>query len=117
MPNDLFASKVLGTGIILAAGLMRVPQIMKIFVARSSEGIAPLMFYLESMVMLNICGFARTHELPFSLYGDNLLLTLQNIVIIAQMWLYDKSITFEHKMFWLTFGSLYASFIMGIFPL
>ena len=75
------------------------------------------MFYLESMVMLNICGFARAHDLPFTLYGDNLLLTLQNVIIIAQMWFFNPAITTKHKMIWSVFGTLYASFIMGLFSL
>ena len=113
MPANLFLSKSLGTAIILAAGLMRIPQIIRISLAKSSDGIAPMMFYLESMVMLNICGFARAHDLPFTLYGDNLLLTLQNVIIIAQMWFYNKQISFKHKAVWAIFGTFYSSLILG----
>ena len=83
-------SKGLGYGIILGASLVKLPQIYNIVKARSGRGILPSMFYMECfMFIINGCYNIHLNS-PFSVYGENFCLLVQNFVIIALLWLYGN---------------------------
>jgi mannose-P-dolichol utilization defect 1 len=84
-------SKGLGYGIILGASAVKLPQIFNIVRARSGEGILPSMFYIECLMFI-INGCYNIHlESPFSVYGENFCLLLQNVFIIYLLWKYNSS--------------------------
>jgi mannose-P-dolichol utilization defect protein 1 len=91
-------SKGLGYGIILGAGMVKIPQIYNIVKAKSGRGILPSMFYMECFMFI-INGCYNIHlSSPFSVYGENFCLLLQNFVIIALLWTYEKKTSKHMKM-------------------
>lgn len=75
-------SKALGLGIVVFGSIMKVPQILNIVNGRSARGISLSMYTLEVMAYTISLAYAVRSRLPFSTYGENLSLTLQNMIIL-----------------------------------
>jgi len=60
---------------------MKVPQILLITNARSARGLSFNAYILETLSYAITLFYAFRNEFPFSTYGENLFLTLQNIII------------------------------------
>ena len=76
MSPQLALSKIAGISIITGASILRVPQIMRIYKNKSTEGISPSMFYLDNIIMLQTLGFSLAHKIPFSVYGENFMMCI-----------------------------------------
>ncbi|KAK0527197.1 hypothetical protein OC835_005045 [Tilletia horrida] len=74
-------SKGLGLGIIAFGSIMKVPQILKITRARSARGISLAMYALEVVAYTVSLAYAIREQLPFTAWGENLSLTVQNMII------------------------------------
>ena len=76
----------MGYGIILSACVVKVPQISAIARAGSARGLSCLAFELEQLgLTVNAAnGFVRS--LPFSAYGEALVLLAQNTVLLGQIY-------------------------------
>ena len=91
-------SKGLGYGIILGSCMVRLPQIIKLYLNGSCEGLVPKMFYMDNYMMI-IVGWYNVHlNNPFSVYGKNFLIFIQNITIVFLIWKYNKDITMKSKI-------------------
>lgn len=78
----LAISKGLGLGIVAGGSIMKLPQILKIISNRSARGISLSMYVLEVIAYTISLAYAVRAKLPFSTYGENASLTVQNIVIM-----------------------------------
>jgi len=74
-------SKVLGIGIVFGGSIMKVPQILLIVNARSARGLSLLAYILETLSYAITLAYSYRHEFPFTTYGENFFLTLQNVLI------------------------------------
>ncbi|KAG7086107.1 hypothetical protein E1B28_003621 [Marasmius oreades] len=74
-------SKGLGIGIVVGGSIMKVPQLLLILNARSARGLSLVSYILETLSYGITLAYSHRNEFPFSTYGENLFLTLQNIVI------------------------------------
>ncbi|KAJ1028562.1 hypothetical protein NDA16_001728 [Ustilago loliicola] len=84
-------SKGLGLGIVVFGSIMKVPQILNIVNNRSARGISLSMYTLEVMAYTISLAYAVRSRLPFSTYGENLSLTLQNMIILLLVIAYTPS--------------------------
>jgi mannose-P-dolichol utilization defect 1 len=83
-------SLALGLGIVLFAGIIKLPQILKILDAKSAEGIAVTTVLLETFgYVYNFAAHVRMHY-PISTYGDFAVLIIQNLVILLLMYRYSN---------------------------
>ncbi|KEP54864.1 mannose-P-dolichol utilization defect 1 protein [Rhizoctonia solani 123E] len=74
-------SKGLGIGIVVGGSVMKVPQLLLITRARSARGLNLTSYILETLgYAINLAYSARS-AFPFSTYGENLFLTIQNVAI------------------------------------
>ncbi|KJA18973.1 hypothetical protein HYPSUDRAFT_69515 [Hypholoma sublateritium FD-334 SS-4] len=60
---------------------MKVPQILLITSARSARGLSLESYCLETLAYAITLAYSVRHAFPFTTYGENLFLTLQNTVI------------------------------------
>ena len=60
---------------------------------------------------LHTSAYSIHKNIPFSVYGENLIILMQNLVIIMLFWIYSKSIGFVEKLFCFIFFAAY-SFIL-----
>ncbi|KAJ7121340.1 hypothetical protein C8R43DRAFT_900322 [Mycena crocata] len=81
-------SKVLGVGIVVGGSIMKVPQILLIVRAKSARGLSLPAYILETLSYAITLEYAYRNEFPFSTYGENLFLTIQNIFITLLIILY-----------------------------
>lgn len=80
-------SKGLGIGIVVFGSIVKLPQIYKIVHSRSAQGISLAMYILEVIAYTISLIYAVRLRIPFSTYGENASLTLQNMVItLLIMW-------------------------------
>ncbi|BFZ55354.1 hypothetical protein PYCC9005_002394 [Savitreella phatthalungensis] len=77
----LCVSKGLGIGIVLAACVVKVPQILKIVRSRSGEGVSVLSYLLETTAFLITLAYNVRQGFAFSTYGETLFILLQNVVV------------------------------------
>jgi len=92
-------SKGLGVGIVVGGSIMKLPQLLlsmfpfvtsfhdrrltnpPVLSAGSARGISLSSYTLETFCYLVTCAYAYRNEFPFSTYGENAFLGLQNIAI------------------------------------
>ncbi|KAF8135039.1 hypothetical protein EV363DRAFT_1322338 [Boletus edulis] len=60
---------------------MKVPQLMLILSAKSARGISLPAYILETLAYAITTAYSYRNDFPFSTYGENLFLTLQNTLI------------------------------------
>jgi mannose-P-dolichol utilization defect protein 1 len=84
------ASKGLGLGIVLGASLVKIPQILKILLAGSAEGVSFLSQFLELIAAsINFAYNAKAGN-PFTTYGETLMISIQNAIIVALIGIYNS---------------------------
>jgi mannose-P-dolichol utilization defect 1 len=81
-------AKALGVAIIVGSCLNKVPIMINMLNAKSAAGISGNSLYGEAVVYANgaMYGFLEGH--PFTAYGENASLLVQNVVLVAMMWTY-----------------------------
>ena len=66
------------------------------------------------MIMyINTSSYSMHQKIPFSVYGENLIILCQNIVIIFLMWSYNKSISTLEKLAVVAFFATYSFLLFG----
>jgi mannose-P-dolichol utilization defect 1 len=75
-------SKVLGVGIVIGGGIVKVPQIIKIVNSKSARGVSLASYFLDTASLLITVAYNVRSEFPFSTYGENLFLVIQNVTFI-----------------------------------
>ncbi|KAG6328498.1 hypothetical protein ID866_10592 [Astraeus odoratus] len=74
-------SKGLGLGIVVGGSIMKVPQLLLILSAQSARGLSLSAYVLETLSYAITTAYSFRNNFPFSTYGENLFLTIQNTVI------------------------------------
>ncbi|KAK7455183.1 hypothetical protein VKT23_011055 [Stygiomarasmius scandens] len=74
-------SKALGIAIVVGGSVMKLPQLVLIVRARSARGISLPSYALETLAYAINLAYSSRNHFPFSTYGENLFLTIQNIII------------------------------------
>ncbi|CAE6520093.1 unnamed protein product [Rhizoctonia solani] len=74
-------SKGLGIGIVVGGSIMKVPQLLLITRARSARGLSLTSYVLETLGYAINLTYSARNAFPFSTYGENLFLTIQNVAI------------------------------------
>ncbi|KAL4062112.1 hypothetical protein J3A83DRAFT_4364407 [Scleroderma citrinum] len=74
-------SKGLGLGIVVGGSIMKVPQLLLILSAQSARGLSLSANLLETLSYAITTAYSYRNNFPFSTYGENLFLTIQNTLI------------------------------------
>lgn len=83
-------SKGLSMGIITGAMIVKVPQILRVLLSRSTEGLSFLSYVLETLAASIAFAYNFRARNPFTTYGETLFMTLQNLVLLLLMGLYRR---------------------------
>jgi len=107
-----FISKVLGLGIVVGSSLVKLPQVFKILLGGSAEGISFMSVLLELLAITFAGLYSYASKFPFSAYGESVFLAAQTS-LIAMMVLWFTS----GKLSSLVFIALYgAGLYLGMDP-
>ncbi|TDL17851.1 mannose-P-dolichol utilization defect 1 protein [Rickenella mellea] len=90
-------SKGLGLGIVVGGSIMKIPQIALIVTAQSARGLSFPAYVLETLSYAITLAYAYRHHFPFSTYGENLFLTVQNAFITVLIVYYPSSRSARHE--------------------
>ncbi|XP_035609384.1 mannose-P-dolichol utilization defect 1 protein-like isoform X1 [Oncorhynchus keta] len=74
-------SKGLGIGIILGSVMVKLPQILKLMGAKSTEGLSFNPVLLELLAITGTLTYSIANSFPFSAWGEALFLMLQTVAI------------------------------------
>ncbi|KAJ9113541.1 hypothetical protein QFC20_001892 [Naganishia adeliensis] len=74
-------SKGLGLGIVVGGSIVKLPQIGKIINSKSARGLSLSAYVLETASYAITLAYAYRNAFPFSTYGENLFLSVQNVII------------------------------------
>ncbi|CCM05431.1 uncharacterized protein FIBRA_07648 [Fibroporia radiculosa] len=83
-------SKGLGVGIVVGGSIMKVPQLILILSAQSARGLSLPAYILETLSYAITLAYSYRNEFPFSTYGENLFLTIQNAIITLLIMFYQS---------------------------
>eukprot|EP01083_Nonionella_stella_P280879 955734_1 len=92
-PGDCFkytVSKCLGYGIIAGSFLLKVPQLINIYRSQSAKGVSSLTYAGETLCYLIGLFYNMRMAFPFSTYGENVALSIQNILVLVMMFVYAE---------------------------
>lgn len=77
----LAVSKGLGIGIVTAASIVKVPQILNLVRSKSASGVSLVAYLLETTSYLISLVYNIRNGFPFSTYGETAFILAQNVVI------------------------------------
>mmetsp|Transcript_2715 Transcript_2715/g.4614 ORF Transcript_2715/g.4614 Transcript_2715/m.4614 type:complete len:173 (+) Transcript_2715:44-562(+) len=102
-------SKAVGLAIVAGSGILKFPQIIKIITSGSVEGLSSISSYIETVMYMQVAAFAISQGIPFSVYGENLIISAQNFIIIFLIWKYNRKIELTEKFLAFIFLSMYTA--------
>lgn len=84
-------SKTAGYAIVVLAAILKLPIVINILRNKSVSGLSAKSLYLENSMY--VCHFTYNYlrGSPFSTYGESFPILMQNLVITALMWKYNKT--------------------------
>uniref|UniRef100_A0A7R9WVS7 Solute carrier family 66 member 3 n=1 Tax=Craspedostauros australis TaxID=1486917 RepID=A0A7R9WVS7_9STRA len=108
-------AKALGVAIILGSCLNKTPIMINVLNSKSAAGLSRNSLYGEVIVYANgaFYGFLEGH--PFTAYGENGALLLQNIAIISLAWHFSKVGLQEQILSVVTFA-IYSFITLFVMP-
>ena len=87
----LIMSRVLGMLIVVAAGIIKLPQIASVLKSKSAAGLSVTGFEAELVAYTLTFAYGLHKGLPFSGYGESFLMGCQDIVLLAVVYRYAKT--------------------------
>jgi len=109
-------SKGLGYGIIVASTLVKLPQVLKIFGARSGAGISVLGTFLELLAITFNAAYSYGNRYPFTAWGEALFLLVETGLIAFLVLWYDKRRT-SASFFVIAYAGLFYALMSGLTPI
>lgn len=103
----------LGFAIIAAACIVKTPQIWKIAANKSAAGLSLISFELEQLAMSVHVTYGYLLGIPFSAYGEGVVLLLQNAIILAQAYALSKAPVWRPLLVMTLFGTAIACIALG----
>lgn len=90
--NDASSTvQTLGYAIVAGAGLLKVPQILGVLRSRSAQGLNVASFELENIGFSIHTAYGFVLGLPFSAFGEAVIILLQNTFLLAIIYYYARS--------------------------
>lgn len=86
---QLAFSKALGLGLVAGGAILKLPQIVKMVGAGSAEGISFPSYLLETISFTISLIYNVRNANPFTTYGEQLFITIQNVIILALILSYN----------------------------
>lgn len=102
---------MLGYGIVCGAGIVKVPQIVKLLQAGRADSVAPSMFVIENVGYTISWAYNHRQGYPFSTYGESAFLLLQGFVLVFLVFHLNRRLNAA----FFTATALYLAFAASLF--
>jgi mannose-P-dolichol utilization defect 1 len=110
-------SKGLGIGIIAGSVLVKVPQIVKIYNAKSADGISIFSVLIDLMAITFHISYSFVSGFTFSAWGDGTFLAIQTAIIAALVFLYGHKSALKSIIFLIAYSIVTYVLMGGMTPL
>ena len=80
--------------------------------AGSSKGVTASSYYFEMIVFTNTLCYSRHLSLPFSVYGETIIILAQNFIVLFLIYKYDQTIGLAEKILFVAFFATYISVLL-----
>ncbi|KAI5476771.1 hypothetical protein MNV49_007286 [Pseudohyphozyma bogoriensis] len=84
-------SKGLGLAIVAGGSIVKVPQILKIVGGKSARGLSLSSYILDTANLAITVAYNVRHNFPWSTYGENVFLLVQNVIITFLIIIFSPS--------------------------
>ncbi len=93
-------SKLLGYSIVSLSFIFKLPQIISMYKDKMIKGLSELSLMSEILVYSNTALYSYHLKMPFSTWGENLIIVTQCIIILLLFYLYSNwsNISIIHKL-------------------
>mmetsp|Transcript_23489 Transcript_23489/g.30525 ORF Transcript_23489/g.30525 Transcript_23489/m.30525 type:complete len:261 (+) Transcript_23489:79-861(+) len=108
-------SKILGYVIIIGSFGFKVPQILKVMDSHSTAGLSLASMEMDVFVYIASLGYSLRQRLPISAYGEQAVVLLQNLILVAQAWIFDAPASFLRLLAFL-FATILSSIAIYLQP-
>jgi mannose-P-dolichol utilization defect protein 1 len=88
-------SRILGLAIVLMSCIIKLPQIITLLRSKSAQGLSLTGFETELVAYTLTFSYGLHFSLPFSGYGESILMSAQDLVLLALIYKYAKT-PFSH---------------------
>jgi len=105
--------RALSIFIIICASINKVPQLIKIWRSGSVRGLSRTAAYAELIAFFNTTAYARHLKLGLSIYGETIVITTQNLMVVLAIYWYDRKIALHEKMLVIGTFLLYAALLLA----
>ncbi|XP_015111052.1 mannose-P-dolichol utilization defect 1 protein homolog [Diachasma alloeum] len=109
-------SKSLGLAIIAGSLMVKVPQVVKIYNSKSSEGINFTSVLLDLFAITAMISYSFVSGFPFSAWGDGVFLGIQTLAI-AVLVLHYRGDTVKATAFFAGYLAVITAVVTGLTPL
>lgn len=82
----------MGYGLVLGGAIVKVPQVIKILMNKSVYGISFVAILMESLTNWVTIVYSWYRGNPFSIYGENVFLLVQNLLILLLFIIYGRNV-------------------------
>ncbi|MFH4977268.1 hypothetical protein AB6A40_003977 [Gnathostoma spinigerum] len=105
---SLVISRLLGLGITLGSLLLFVPQIIKIHIARSGEGVSLSSQLFGLLSCFATTAYSYSSNFVFSQWGDSLFVSIQMVIIIMQILYFSDLSAYAFAFFAFCWAATFA---------
>ncbi|ORX45819.1 mannose-P-dolichol utilization defect 1 protein [Piromyces finnis] len=84
-------SKVLGLGMVCGGAILKVPQIIKILMSKSTKGISVTSYFLEILALLISISYNVRFGYPFTTWGEYPFMAIQCFIVLFLIYFYKKT--------------------------
>lgn len=83
-------SKLAGYAIVLLSSILKLPILYNILSTKTTEGLSISSLTLECLMYVSHIGYNYFTGSPFSTYGENVMILVQNIMILGFIFYFEK---------------------------
>ena len=85
----LFLEQILGSLIVVTSAVIKFPQIFNVLRSKSAKGLSMIGFEAELLAYSFTFSYGLHYNLPFSGYGESLLMAAQDVILIASIYYFE----------------------------
>jgi mannose-P-dolichol utilization defect protein 1 len=84
-------SKVLGLGMVCGGAILKLPQIIKILMSKSTKGISVTSYFLETIALLISIAYNVRFGYPFTTWGEYPFMAIQCFIVLFLIYFFKKT--------------------------
>lgn len=84
-------SKVLGLGMVCGGAILKVPQIIKILMSKSTKGISVTSYFMDLIALFINISYNVRFGYPFTTWGEYPFMAVQTFIVLFLIYNYRKS--------------------------